>query len=54
MENKDKLKAKINEFIDVTIEALDKMDKLSYFDIEIKVHQDIVDCKYGIKEKLRV
>lgn len=54
MDNKDKLKAKIIKYIDETIDELAKMNKLGFFDIEIKVHQDNVNFKYTIKDRGKV
>lgn len=43
MENKEKLKIEINEFVGTVI---DKVDKLDYFHIEISNHQGNLDMKY--------
>lgn len=54
MEDKDKLKIKINEFVNTIIDKLADENKLSHFDIEIKVHQQDIDLRYTIKGREKV
>lgn len=54
MENKDKLKAKIIEYIDTVIDKAAIDGSLEHFEIEIKIHQkDIqMNCITKTREKV--
>lgn len=54
MENKDKLKAKINEFIDIVIDEAAEKGKIDYFNIEISNHQGSIHMQYSLKEKKKI
>ena len=51
MENKDKLKLKINEFIDMVVDEVFDDGNINYFDIEISNHAGDVNMKYTKKKK---
>ncbi|MBC8589347.1 hypothetical protein [Paratissierella segnis] len=54
MENKrDKIEKLINNKIASTLDKLENVECLDYFDIEIKVHQYNVDVRCTIKDKGR-
>ena len=54
MENKDKLKAKINEFVNVVIDKADQEGKIDYFNIEISNHQGSLQMEYSLKDREKV
>lgn len=54
MENKDKLKAKIIEFIATVIDKADSDDKLDYFNIEISNHQGNLQMDYSLRDREKV
>lgn len=54
MENKDKLKAKINEFIDVVIDRADQEGKIDYFHIEISNHNGNLQMDYKLRDRKKV
>lgn len=54
MENRDKLKARINEFVNVVIDELADKKRLDHFDMEIKVHQKDIDLRCTIKDRGKV
>lgn len=54
MENKDKLKIKINEFIDTVIDKAEKDDKLDYFCIEISNHLGNLQMDYSLRDREKV
>lgn len=51
---KDKLKAKINEFIDVTIDKADAEDKLDFVYIEISNHNGNLQMDYKLRDRKKV
>ena len=53
MENKDKLKARINEFVDTVVEKAARDGDINYFDIEISNHEGNLNLKYIKKEKVK-
>ena len=54
MENKDKLKAKINEFIDIVVDKAADEGKLDFFNIEISNHQGSLQMEYSLKDREKV
>lgn len=54
MENKDKLKLKINEFTDTVIDKADMEDKLDYFCIEISNHLGNLQMDYSLRDREKV
>ena len=51
MENKDKLKIKINEFINTVIDKADEDNKLDYFQIEISNHNGSLQMDFGLRDR---
>lgn len=54
MDNKGKLKAKINEFINIVVEKADQEGKIDYFNIEISNHQGNLQMEYSLKDRKKV
>lgn len=54
MENKERLKIKINEFVDVVIDKADADEKLDYFNIEISNHQGNLQMDYSLRDRKKV
>lgn len=54
MENRDKLKAKINEFIEIVIDKAADEGKLDYFNIEISNHQGSLQMQYALKDREKI
>lgn len=54
MVKKDKLKTKINEFINIVIDKADKEDKLNYFNIEITNHDGNLQLDYSMRDRKKV
>lgn len=54
MENKDKLKTKINEFIDIVVDRAEQEGKIDYFNIEISNHQGNLQMQYSLKDREKV
>lgn len=54
MENKDKLKVKINEFIDTVINKAADDNKLDYFNIEISNHNGNLQMDYSLRDRKKV
>lgn len=55
MEDKrHKLEKEIISKIKNTLDKLENVESLDYFDIEIKVHQQNIDLRYTIKDRGRV
>lgn len=54
MENKDKLKEKINNAIGIAIDKISEMGDLDYFEIEIKNHKGDLQSKVITKNREKV
>lgn len=54
MENKEKLKAQINEFIDNVIDKVEEDNKIDYFQIEISNHQGNLQMDYSLRDRKKV
>lgn len=54
MEKKDKLKIKINEFIDTVIDKADEDNKLDYFQIEISNHNGSLQMDHRLRDRKKV
>lgn len=54
MENKDKLKTKINEFVNIVVDKADKDNKLDYINIEISNHQGNLQMDYSVRDRKKV
>lgn len=54
MENKDKLKAKIEEFINTIVDKAAEDDKLDYFNIEISNHNGTLQMDYSMRDREKV
>lgn len=52
--NKEKLKSRINEFVDTVIEKAAGDNKLDYFNIEISNHQGNLQMQYSLKDREQV
>ncbi len=53
-DKKDKLKTKINEFIDVTIDRADEENKLDFVYIEISNHNGNLQMDYKLRDRKKV
>ena len=54
MQNKDKLKAKIEEFINVVIDKAAEEGKIDFFNIEISNHQGNLQMDYSLRGREKV
>lgn len=54
MENKEKLKIKINEFIGTVIDKADEDDRLDYLHIEISNHNGNLQMDYRLRDRKKV
>lgn len=54
MENKDKLKTKINEYINKKIDEAAEKDEVEYFDIEISCHNKSLNLKFTSKQIVKI
>lgn len=54
LDNKDKLKNKINEFINVVVDKAAEEGKIDYFNIEISNHQGSLQMEYSLKDREKV
>lgn len=54
LDKRDSLESEIGKMIANTLDKLEKVQCLDYFDIEIKVHQNKIDIRYIIKDKGKV
>lgn len=54
MENKDKLKTKINEFVNIVVDKVDEDNKLDYINIEISNHQGNLQMDYSVRDRKKV
>lgn len=52
--NKDKLKDKINEFIDVVVEKAEEEGKIDFFNIEISNHKGNLQMDYSLRGREKV
>lgn len=54
MEKKEKIKLKINEFINTVIDKAEHDEKLDYFNIEISNHQGNLQMDYSLRDRKKV
>ena len=54
MENKDKLKEKIYEFIEATLSIAEKEDKLDHFSLEVSNHQGNLQMDYSLRDRKKI
>ncbi|MBC8590631.1 hypothetical protein [Wansuia hejianensis] len=54
MDNKDKLKNKINEFINVVVDKAAEDNKLDHFNIEISNHNGNLQMDYRLRDRKKV
>lgn len=54
MENKEKLKIKINEFINTVIDKANEDKKIDHFQIEISNHQGNLQLDYSLRDRKKV
>ncbi len=50
MEDKDKLKTKLNKLVNTAVDKADRDESLNHFEIEIKVHQEKANVRTTTKK----